>query len=63
MTELKHCPFCGGEAKMRCYPYCTIIRCENDVCEAKPSMSASHNNADHRGDWLLVEKWNWRVSE
>jgi len=56
------CPFCGGEAKLRQYPYCDIIRCENDGCEVKPSCGMGHDNADCSRTNELIEAWNARAA-
>ena len=63
MGELKPCPFCGGEAKMRRYPHCTIVRCENDGCAVKPTCSMEHDDADHSRDGELIAAWNARARE
>jgi len=60
--EIKPCPFCGGEAKLRQYPYCDIIRCENDGCEVKPSCGMGHDNADCSKTNELIEAWNTRAT-
>ena len=60
--EIKPCPFCGGEAKLRQYPYCDIIRCENDGCEVKPSCGMGHDNADCSRTNELLEAWNARAT-
>lgn len=63
MSELKPCPFCGGEARLSQYPFCDIILCENEGCFIKPSLSMSHVNADHSQQHLLIEAWNRRATD
>ena len=64
MTELKPCPFCGGEASlgeknMGRGVYGAVVRCTNCGCESK-AYSA-------RLDWcaneMATEAWNRRAED
>jgi len=54
MTELKPCPFCGGEAEVWVSDVTdrAVIYCK--VCDAR-IMKPNEREA--------IEAWNWRVSE
>lgn len=55
-TELKPCPFCGGEAEMLKYPRCErkyVVVCKNNLCNASIGQySTSKENA--------LRAWNTR---
>ena len=61
MSELKKCPFCGGEAELReeCFAGHShfYVSCENDDCrvvvETRNSVSATRARAE--------EAWNRRA--
>lgn len=56
MSELKRCPFCGGEAKLMRFPKCErkyVVICENEQCMASVgNYSQSKEKA--------IEAWNTR---
>lgn len=57
MSELKNCPFCGGEAEKYQLNYGTadhVIRCSNIDCGVKPFIKKS--NFDK-----IVKYWNTRT--
>ena len=58
MSELLPCPFCGGEAKLREYPFSDHVSCENESCLVRPSVGVEHDNAVHSG--AAIEAWNTR---
>lgn len=61
MEELKPCPFCGGEARLRRYPFCNIIQCENEDCHVKPSVSVANDIERYGNQISLIEAWNTRA--
>ena len=56
MSELKRCPFCGGEAKLMRFPKCErkyVVICENEQCMASVgNYSYSKEKA--------IKAWNTR---
>lgn len=59
MSELKRCPFCGGEATLRREHGRFFVSCENDKCgvgvETTLWVSGTMESA--------VEAWNRRVED
>lgn len=61
MSELKTCPFCGGEAEIK--PYTSrglIIRCKSCL------MGLRQKTLYQTTEWLelkLIENWNKRTNE
>ena len=58
MSELKCCPFCGGEARLYSFHSQTIktykeywVKCKNDCCQTK----------NFRSEEKAVEQWNTRT--
>lgn len=58
MTELKKCPFCGGEAKIEWIPpLCEyMIECQSCGMGSDPSVSYEDKNT-------LIQMWNTRTSD
>ena len=70
MTELKPCPFCGGEADVHCFAHddseCTVM-CSNPNCRASVSarscgsMTTAYNRArklwNRRAERTCREEW------
>jgi hypothetical protein len=56
-TELKPCPFCGGEAKV-VGTASTTVECQNDQCII--GDTAPFNDFSHRYD--AIAAWNTRAS-
>ena len=62
MTELKTCPFCGGEVKLIIVPYYFkqglsssgwVVKCLKGCCYQLP----------HSSDHDAIEAWNRRVED
>lgn len=58
MTELKPCPFCGGEAFVRYIMPCSAVQCEK--CGASTGIySDYYEEVDGRSK--AIEAWNRRI--
>ena len=61
MSELKPCPFCGGEAYYRSHldptvGECSTVRCDNMDCPVFPLV-------DREAGGDAITAWNTRASE
>lgn len=61
-TELKPCPFCGGDAKLRDTTYgnnisAYVVRCGNVDCDVRPTTSYFRVRKD------AIERWNRRATD
>lgn len=65
MTELKPCPFCGGEGKLILGTYMMgvpcKIECQNESCGAE--MSRFSRSDIPKLKKLVINKWNRRVGD
>lgn len=57
MTEIKPCPFCGGEAKLQRFGRFYYISCENENCECL--VESGYMNTEESA----VESWNRRAND
>ena len=55
MTEIKPCPFCGGEATFISDHRGEDIACQNDGCCTNPSTSDFYDTYEE-----AIEAWNTR---
>lgn len=62
MEELKTCPFCGGEAKLRTSveDRTPVAWVACDTCGARTKMQAD-GDYNGRNVFTAVERWNRRV--
>ena len=59
MTELKPCPFCGGEAEFRKENGRFFVSCENGRCNVIVETMTSASWCEHDA----IEAWNRRVGD
>lgn len=64
MEELKKCPFCGGEAKMKVNESTlnTLITCQSCNVTMKNNLKG-HKRIKKLLEELAIEAWNRRVEE
>ena len=61
MAELKPCPFCGGEARLRKDEYRNFwVECKNCLCG---TSFASGSSPDEKLIETVIQDWNRRVSD
>ena len=75
MIELKPCPFCGGEAKLRVSHHgdftgihvemitCIDVCCKNCNAKSKMKYANVHNISYETADKEAIEAWNRRVDD
>lgn len=74
MSELKSCPFCGGEAEMcsesKFFGKYWYVRCKTccsrgpSVCESEKELKSNQEYEAIRGAWgRAIEAWNRRAKK
>ncbi len=58
--ELKPCPFCGGEAKLRIFPDEQVDGYNNYWVECDGFCTTYPSTACHHEESIAVEEWNTR---
>lgn len=53
MSDLKPCPFCGGEAKLDIFADMYVVHCKNYGCQCQTTAHCRKEDA--------VEAWNRRT--
>lgn len=63
MSELKPCPFCGGEAEIKTLVYQSRFEEKTkqvECMECKATSSAGEHQGDLRNDEMAAREWNQR---
>ena len=67
MTELKRCPFCGGEAAIQTSISSSIPNCPTAICYCKKCNASGNRfediNHDGSSIYKAIEAWNRRVDD
>ncbi len=62
MSELKPCPFCGGEASIENDGLYRWVECLNSKCEASARVFMFINDVGN-ADYIVAQNWNTRPIE
>lgn len=63
MSDLKRCPFCGGEAKIFAYPSGGIcVKCMKCFCQTEAEVDdCIHDCEKFNAYERIIKRWNARV--
>lgn len=62
MSDLKACPFCGGEASIENDGLYRWVECLNSKCEASARVFMFINDVGN-ADYIVAQNWNTRPLE